>query len=58
MQSKDLWFSVRPMIDEIAKTGNKMTSYQEAMAQLGNQADILKDALSMPDHPLVAMQDK
>ncbi len=50
--------SLELYFDEIAKTGEKLTSYQDAMSRLDNQAEILKDALSTPNHPLIAMQDK
>ena len=50
--------SLELYFDEISKTGEKLTSYQDVLARLDNQAEILRDALTTPDHPLIAMQDK
>ncbi len=50
--------SLELYLDEIAKTGNKLASYNSVVARLDNQAEILRDALSTPDHPLVSMQEK
>ena len=45
-------------LDEIAKTGEKLASYHGITLQLERQAEILKDAINTPDHPLISMQDK
>ncbi len=45
-------------LGEIAKTGEKLANYHETIIQLDRQNEILRDALSTPDHPLITMQDK
>ena len=45
-------------LDEITKTGEKLTTYHEVTLKLDRQAEILKDAVSTPNHPLITMQDK
>lgn len=45
-------------LEEIAKTGEKLASFQDQIAKLDTQVEILRDAVSMPDHPLITMQDK
>ena len=45
-------------LDEITKTGEKLTTYHEVTLKLDRQAEILKDALNTPNHPLITMQDK
>ncbi len=45
-------------VGEIAKTGEKLANYHEVIIQLDRQNEILRDALSTPDHPLITMQDK
>ena len=44
--------------EEIAKTGVKLASYQDLIGSLDNQVEILRDAVTRPDHPLIIMQDK
>ena len=50
--------SLELYFDEIAKTGDKLASYQNIVAQLDRQAEILHDAVNTPDHPLISMQEK
>ena len=45
-------------LDEITKTGVKLTTYHEVTLKLDRQAEILKDAVNTPNHPLITMQDK
>ena len=45
-------------LDEITKTGEKLTTYHEVTLKLDRQAEILKDAVNTPNHPLITMQDK
>ena len=45
-------------LDEIAKTGEKLAAYHERNILLDRQVEILKEAISSPDHPLISMQDK
>ena len=44
--------------DEIAKTGEKLASYQDVVTRLDQQAEILRDAVNTPDHPIITMQEK
>ncbi len=45
-------------LDEIANTGEKLYTYHDIVAQLDKQADIFRDAVNTPNHPLISMQDK
>ena len=45
-------------LEEITKTGEKLASYQDLIGKLDMQVEILRDALSTPNHPLITMQDK
>ncbi len=44
--------SLELYFDEIAKTSEKLGSYQDVF--LRHQAEILRNAVSMPDHPLIS----
>ena len=45
-------------LDEIATTGEKLVSLNDLILRTDRQMDILKDAVSTTDHPLISMQDK
>lgn len=45
-------------LNEITKIGEKLTTYNEVTIKLDKQADILKEAVTTPNHPLITMQDK
>lgn len=50
--------SLELYFDEIAKTSEKLGSYQDVFMKLDRQVEILRDAVNMPDHPLISMQEK
>lgn len=43
---------------KIAKTSEKLSSYQDVFTRLDHQVEILRDAVNSPDHPLITMQEK
>ena len=50
--------SLEQHLGEIASTGEKLLSSNESVSQLDKQSEVLKEALSIPNHPLISMQDR
>ena len=45
-------------LGEISTTGEKLATYHDITIQLDRKADIFREAVNTPDHPLISMQDK
>lgn len=45
-------------LGEIASAGDSLIVLQEKITKLDREANILKDAVSTPSHPLITMQDR
>ena len=50
--------SLEHHLGEIANTAEKFQSSNESVSHLDKQSEVLKEALSIPNHPLISMQDR
>ena len=50
--------SLEHHLGEIATTSEKLQSSNDSVSQLDKQSEVLKEALSIPNHPLISMQDR
>ena len=50
--------SLEMHLNEIATATEHLCDHQEQQTKLDEQADILREALQSPNHPLITMQDR